>query len=160
MERKVDIVTITNMIYPKDSKTNITHNVKIDNDFDSLTIEFCYSPKKLLDMEKAKIYVEEGLDIFVPQEYRDDYKNDYGRWEDYTPLLNLVTLSLDDESDEYRGCAHRHSNNQIHIISNEFASPGFIKGEIIKGIWKFVINVHAVVTEQCEYQIKVTGRCK
>ena len=74
--------------------------------------------------------------------------------EKFMPLLNLVTLSLDD-SRSYRGAAHRQAAFQEHIISEKSASPGFIKGKIEKGQWQIVLNVHALVTEKCVCEIKI-----
>lgn len=47
-----------------------------------------------------------------------------GNIENYLPIKNLVTVSLD-SSREYLGAAHRQSNKQEHIISPDFRLPDF-----------------------------------
>lgn len=49
-----------------------------------------------------------------------------GNIENYLPIKNLVTVSLD-SSREYLGAAHRQSNKQEHIISSAFSSAGFLR---------------------------------
>jgi len=152
MNKKITLLDISKTIYPEDSKKNIIHGFKVDKKLKSLFIDFNYQPKEFDNLEKAKKYISDGFDIYAPGEFIKGY----GKWEDYLPLLNLVTVSLDG-CGEYRGCAHRHSNNQHHEIGTDIASPGFLKGLIQPGLWSLVVNVHAVVTEKCQYFIKVEG---
>ena len=68
---------------------------------------------------------------------------------------NLKAL---DDKNGFRGCAHRPNQVQSHMISEEMASPGFIKGTIPKGIFRVIISVHDLVTEECTYKIKIVER--
>ena len=81
-----------------------------------------------------------------------------GNIENYLPIKNLVTVSLD-SSREYLGAAHRQSNKQEHIISPAFSSAGFFKTDIAKGEWKITLNVHSVSCD-VDYKITVEGEEK
>ena len=134
-------------IFRKQEKTNIVLPFTLPFDGEELKITFCYSPKILENEAEAQNQIKYCL-------IRDGYEEEICKWEEYLPLKNLITLSLDDP-EGYRGCAHRHSPYQEHNISEKSASPGFLKGRIIKGEWKAVLNVHALVTQSCDVHIKV-----
>jgi len=137
-------------IVPSDSKTNIDIPLKVAGSRYALLIRTAYSPKIVNDPELARREIEAGIKKYVPEYARAKY----GRWEDYLPLVNFVTLSLDYE-DEYIGCAHRHSPVMDHIISPGYSSAGFIRHAVDAGIWNFVLNCHAVVSDPVTYDLKV-----
>lgn len=134
---------------PENEKTNVPLNFTVDEGAEKLRITYSYYPKHLNDGERAKALIEENLrkDTHGDRELYPDYKV-------YLPLNNLVTLSLDDPL-SYRGAAHRQANEQLHEITKESAGVGFIKGDIIKGQWTLTLNVHALVTEECHFCVKV-----
>lgn len=134
-------------ITENDDKTNITHRFNVPENIKSLKIKYSYSPKTVENKEVALKLVRECLEKY-------DERID-GKIEDNLPVKNLITLSLDD-STSYRGAAHRQSNEQEHIISEDYASPGFIKGKIIDGEWKIVLNVHYVGCD-VDYNISIDG---
>ncbi len=144
------VLNETVTLLQKDEKTNVPLEFDLEHDAEYLKISYSYSPKRLEDEETARRKVLECLLRDAPID-DEEYSVDT---EKYLPLLNLVTLSLDDEN-SYRGAAHRQANVQEHILSKDIASPGFIKGEIKKGMWQIVLNVHALVTEKCVCEIKV-----
>lgn len=148
----MDILERTILLKPDQSKTNVRIPFEVPQGLTEMTIEYSYSPKELADREKALRLIDEGMERYATAEYRDHYDPA----ENYLPVVNLVTLSLDGP-DGYRGCAHRHAPVQIHRLSADEASPGFLPGAITAGSWEAVINVHAVVTEQCAVRLKVTG---
>lgn len=123
----------------ENQKTNITLPFTLDSSAEKLVITYSYSPKILADREESIRLIEEWTNTDT---------------EKYLPLKNLVTLSLD-SPDGYRGAAHRHAENQTHIISESFSSNGFLKTKIKKGEWKISLNVHAVVTEYCDCKLKI-----
>ena len=120
-------------------------------DYKFLEIICSYEPKKCDDEEKAKELLFNGFDIYIPAAYREQYN----RWEDYLPsVVNLVTLSIDHHG-KYLGCAHRQASEQRHIISADFSSPGFIRHAAAAGNWRAMLNVHAVVSPEVLYRIKI-----
>lgn len=136
-------------VFPKNEKTNISFPFRVTQDIKALKFTFSYSPKRLDDMDRAKLLIENCI-----KKDAGEYAQEYSSWESFLPLKNLITLSVDD-SVAYRGCAHRQAEYMEHIISESFASPGFNKGEIKPGIWKAVLNIHGVVTEKIDCSLKV-----
>ncbi len=134
-------------LYPKDEKKNISLPFVVPFDSDEMKITFSYSPKVLVDTERAKKLITDCL-------IRDGEGEKANEWEKYLPIVNLVTLSLD-SPEGFVGAAHRHDPKQEHIISKDSASFGFFPGEIKAGQWVLTLNVHALVTESCECEIKI-----
>ena len=85
------------------NKTNIVLPFEIKDDFKSLKINFKYSPKTLEDKAKEIEIAEDCLEKYGEVQE--------GNIENYLPIKNLVTVSLD-SSREYLGAAHRQSNKQ------------------------------------------------
>lgn len=137
-------VTVT----PKDEKTNIFLPFTVEDSLKRLEIDYSYSPKELEDEEKSIRLVKENLQ-------RDGYE-DTGAYKEFMPLKNLITLSLN-SPEGYVGAAHRQASQQHHEISEEFASVGFDRVKITAGEWKLALNLHAVVTDECNCEIEVRG---
>jgi len=148
---KITLLAVQGVLNPEMSKKNIYFPFGIENKLSQLNIHFDYFPKILEDEEIAQKYLKEAYLKFSPEE---KYEEENAK--SFLPLLNLVTISLDCNG-EYLGAAHRHMNEQNHIISDYFASPGFYKTKIERGIWQIVLNVHAVVTKECRYNLTVEG---
>lgn len=142
MEREVTIL-------PENNKTNIILPFTVSEAAKLMKITYSYSPKILEDSERAKLLIEECL-----EKDAGEFKKDYPDWEEFLPLKNLITLSLD-SPEGYRGAAHRHDHEQTHILSEKDASAGFLKGEITAGEWRLTLSVHTVVTEECLCKIKI-----
>ncbi len=136
-------------VFPENEKTNISFSFAVPDDIKSLRFVFGYSPKVLYDNERAKVLIENNI-----KKDAGEYADEYPSWEEFLPLKNLITLSVDDE-EGYRGCAHRQAEYMEHIISENFASPGFNKGKIKSGQWRAVLNIHGVVTEKIDCKLKV-----
>ena len=134
-------------IIPDNDKTNLIHRFDVPGNVKSLTIKYSYFPKTLENREKAVSLVRSCFEKYDEQLV--------GKPADYLPVKNLITLSID-ENGKYRGCAHRQDNEQVHILSRDSASPGFIKGEINEGEWDIVLNVHSISCD-VEYTITVEG---
>lgn len=135
----------------ENEKTNVPLSFQVEEDFTSLEITYSYSPKILTDKEKSKELIEENIRTDAGENFCD-----YPSWEEFMPLKNLITLSLD-SPEGYMGAAHRQAENQHHIISEEFSSVGFERTEITKGEWILTLNVHALVTDKAECLVKVEG---
>lgn len=148
---KTVIMDIQGQLHPEQSATNVELPFVLETAMDSLTIEYEYWPKVLSDDELARRMLNAGMEHCVEEQDRAQFPIN-----EFLPLVNLVTLSVD-APDGYRGCAHRHDSEQLHVLRAEDSSPGFDDGEIMAGEWKVVINVHAVVTEPCNYRLKVTA---
>ena len=137
-------ITVT----PENEKTNIFLPFTVEDSLKKLEIDYSYSPKELLDEEKNICLVKKNLQ-------RDGFE-DTGDYSEFIPLKNLITLSLD-SPEGYVGAAHRQAATQYHEISEDFASVGFDRVKIIKGEWVLALNLHAVVTDECNCEIEVRG---
>ena len=139
---------------PSDSKNNRYIYFNVPEGTEKLFITYSYSPKILEDKEKSYTLIRENILRDAPEDI--DRYTDY---DEFMPLKNLVTLSLDSPFG-FRGAAHRHDEKQYHEICKDFASPGFLKGEIFKGQWRLSLNIHAVVTDICTCRIKIEGEAE
>ncbi len=139
------------ILTPENEKTNVPLDFYVDDDFSKLEIHYAYSPKNMDDIEKSMVLIDEN----IKRDAGDNY-GDYTSREEYLPLKNHITISLDSPS-AYVGAAHRHSNNQHHIISEAFSSVGFEKTKIEKGKWTLTLNVHALITEKADFSVKIEG---
>ena len=142
----------TLVLHPEDSKTNVDLPFFLSRPFAALFIRTSYEPKIVADESLSRKLIEAGIERYIPENARERW----GKWRDYMPVLNFITLSLDHE-DEYIGCAHRQSPVQDHIISASYSSPGFLRHEIDPGEWNCVLNCHAVVDENVTYRLRVYG---
>lgn len=141
-------------LHPDDTKSNRYIFFDVPEGTEKLHITYSYSPKNLEDKEKSYELIRENILRDAPEDI--DRYTDY---EEFLPLKNLITVSLDSPV-EFRGAAHRHDKEQYHETSKDFASPGFLKGEIIPGQWRLSLNVHAVVTDICTCRIKIEGEAE
>lgn len=142
----------TFVLTPAESKTNVDVPLVVPRDFAALLFCTEYEPKIVADQLQAREAVEAAIERFIPEAARPVW----GRWQDYMPVVNFITLSLD-FGETYIGCAHRHSPVQDHIISASYASPGFVRHAACAGMWRCVLNCHAVVDETVRYSLRVYG---
>lgn len=138
------------IITGEQEKSNIVLPFDVPENALKLHISFSYTPKVLMNEDKAREKVIACL-RHDSECYGDFTESDIAQ---YLPIVNLITLSLDDPNG-YRGCAHRHSPTQRHFISKGSASYGFYKGNIVPGEWKANLHVHALVTDFCECKLKI-----
>lgn len=139
---------------PDDTRSNRYIFFDVPEGTEKLHITYSYSPKNLEDKEKSYELIRENILRDAPEDI--DRYTDY---EEFLPLKNLVTVSLD-SPEGFRGAAHRHDCDQYHEISENFASPGFLKGKITAGQWRLSLNVHAIVTDICTCRIKIEGEAE
>lgn len=134
-------------ITPKQDKTNIPIEFSVEKGTEKFVIEYLYFPKKCSDGDAREMLVN-SIEKYLGK--------DCGAVpEDFMPVNNLITLSLDGNG-VYRGAAHRQANEQRHEIGEDYASPGFLKGKIDAGSWQVVLNVHCCACP-VSYKIKITG---
>lgn len=136
-------------VTPENEKTNISFPFTVSEGTESLKITFSYDPKILEDDDRANMLIENNI-----KKDAGEFANEYTDWDEFKPLKNLITVSVDDTKG-YRGCAHRQDKDQIHIIREDFASRGFHKGCPQAGQWKVVLNLHGIVTETVNCKLKV-----
>lgn len=147
---KTTVLSLTNTVTPALSKSNVFHVFRLDKTYEELEIRFAYLPKKHPNRGKSLKLIRQAMERYAPS----PFDKAYGQPEDYLPILNLLTLSLDDP-EGYRGCAHRHDETQVHYINQAYASPGLYQGQLPRGEWRIAVNLHCVVTDSCTYMLEV-----
>ena len=130
--------------------THIKIPFNVNGDFDTIRISFSYTPKALIDYKMAKPIIVDGLKKYCQNTLLSDKEMLI-----FMPLNNLITLSLDSPI-KHLGAAHRHPNNQTHIISPLQSSRGFIKSKIIKGQWMITLSCNYIATEKVDVCLEVT----
>lgn len=139
-------------LHREDNKTNLTFPFSLPEGAEKLTVQFSYTPKILEDKEESKTQIKACLKKDgVPQKRYTE-----AEIESYLPIVNLVTISLDDPKG-YRGCAHRHDAKQCHVFTNTKAPVGFVARPLEAGTWQLHFHMHAVVSEVCLAQVNITA---
>ena len=146
-----ELLSVEGTVTPSCSKSHITYVIHLHRPCRELHVEFAYEPKILEDREKSRAAIGDALALFVEESELEASRTN---WERYYPLKNLLTLSFDDENG-FRGAAHRHDPVQRHIIAENEASPGLIRGIIPRGQLRITISVHCVITDECRYRLRV-----
>ncbi len=135
---------------PKDSETNLYIPFELSSDYNRLQIYFIYYPKYLSRQDSIGM-AETCLHEYVPETETEILKN----LENFLPVGNLVTLSLDYEG-SYVGAHHCQEAEQNIIISKQESTRGFLKQEVLKGSWVIQMNMHCIVSDSVTLKIKVT----
>lgn len=146
------IYSLEKTLTTADDKTNIRCPFLLEQPLSRMEIHFSYSPKELADTEKARQLIEDGFEKYAPEPYRKGYKP----WQEYLPIVNLLTLSVDSPSG-YVGAAHRQSPEQTHTLTAVSCSRGFVPVRLTSGEWAVTVNVHALVSDLCTFRLEVFG---
>lgn len=131
-------------------KTHCCFSFSVDQQLDSLHLEFSYSPKKVSNDEVQEVRKEyiELLDESV--------KESYAAIIEQCDLNNLISIMLEDPNG-FRGNFHKHYLEQSIMVSQNEASDGFLPGDIHKGQWKVTLSNHAILSKELKYKLKVWG---
>jgi len=145
------LLDVMSEVYPIDSRCHIAYRFYNDRPDGIMRIQFQYAPKRLEDRLRAQALITESIGRYIQPEHQQTANAD---WERYLPLQNLITISVDDP-EGYRGACHRHSPEQQLYLAEKDASDGLVPGTISRGIWTVTISLHAIVTDNCTYKLKV-----
>ncbi|MFC4601417.1 hypothetical protein [Cohnella hongkongensis] len=145
------LLNIENEVTPADSRSHLRYHFKLDRPCPGLRVRFEYSPKILEERKLAIELIQRSIERYVEPERQ---KPMLERAEQYAPLRNLITVSIDD-SRGHRGACHRHDPVQELYLSEREASPGLKRGTIPAGTWTVTLSLHSIVTERCAYRLKV-----
>lgn len=145
------ILDVQGIVQPNCSKTHISYRFHLAKPGGKLWIHFAYEPKNLEDREQAKAMIYTSINTYTEPNQRERI---HAIWENFLPLKNLITVSVDDPK-RHRGAGHRHDSEQVLFISEREASPGFVSGKILEGMWHVTLSLHAIVTESCRYRLQI-----
>lgn len=136
---------------PEDSRTHIRIPFVLTQATEELRIRFEYAPKTLDDREHSIRLLEKSFEEYLLPTQRQQAITHVDQ---YLPLKNLITLSIDDEQG-YRGACHRHDEIQNLSLSASKASPGLMAGPLRAGSWSVTLSLHCIVTESCSYRLQI-----
>ena len=136
-----------------DDKTNIFLPFNLVKPYQRLIIYWNYAPHMVTDHKIAAKEIQHCCQKYLPDDKWPDMPIDL---EEYDPIFNFVTLSLDSPSG-YVGCAHRHYANMELVVSETDASPGFEPCLICSGQWRVALHVHAVIQEPVIGSLRIVG---
>ena len=138
-------------ILPKDDKTHINVSFDVPKGLRCLTVHTAYAPKYEYDEASCIELIDRGLatqDIALSLTYEDKRR--------CVPLANHIAWSLSD-GEKNLGTEHRHNPDQTHIISERYASNGFIPTPIRQGKWTLTISINGIVTKYIDILVEVDG---
>jgi len=144
------LIDIRGNATPEQSRTHVRYTFRLDEPASAIRIRFAYSPKQLDDEKRARELLEQSFGLYLLPEQQALAIEKLDR---YLPLMNLITLSVDDP-DGYRGACHRHTPDQLLSLAEHGASPGLMKGKPGAGEWTITLSLHAIVTESCAYHLQ------
>lgn len=138
---------------PEDSQTDVRFDFTCPKNVSRLRIYFSYAPGK-----------EEREEICIPQigqalaRYYDRYPPAMQPMtaEQFLPVKNLITLSLEREG-IYLGNAHRWAPEQMHEITAERASLGFVPPQKLAGSWSGMLHLHEIISSRCTGTLRIEG---
>ncbi|MGQ9629768.1 MAG: CehA/McbA family metallohydrolase [bacterium] len=128
----------------------------------ALEVFFDYSPRKLEDGEENRRLILRASD-----EYTEGHRGAGGErlsklvfetlYKMASPLRNLLNLSLYDPWGRFRGRWDRNAEWQDPTVSIRAgdASPGMLPLPITPGRWRVSLEVHVVVTSECQYSLEI-----
>jgi hypothetical protein len=145
------LIDARGQVTPLCSRSHITYCFDLRQPVGELKIRFSYYPKRMEDIERSKAMILESIENYSNSEYPDLVRT---KWETYMPVTNLITLSVDDPAG-HRGAGHRHAPEQLLYVSEHRASPGFVSGPMIKGMWRVTLSLHGIVTDICSYELQI-----
>ncbi|MFW5780668.1 MAG: hypothetical protein ACOCWI_04380 [Bacillota bacterium] len=133
----------------KDKYTHMNIPFEVFEEANKLILSFSYFPKFFYDKKKSLQLVREGLARYAPEKTFSD--EDLQR---FLPIKNLLTVTLDSPKGVV-GTAHKQSEEQQHIISENHSSQGFLKQKIIKGKWNITVSSHSIVSPVVDVMLEV-----
>ena len=145
------LIDRTHALKPANSRSHIHCPFRLEKPASKLVIHFSYGPKRLDDRERARKLMKECIERYVEPERQLVVRGSMDR---YFPLSNLITVSVDDP-EAYRGACHRHDPEQRLFLAESSSSPGLTKGPLPPGLWTVTLSVHSIVTEICEYRLRI-----
>jgi hypothetical protein len=152
---------IREVLTPADHQTHRRYPFRVPPDSHELDIWVRYAPKVLGEQqsmalgEAALAQQAARLATCVGQPLAEQWSADYSRRATSPRIANLLTISLDDAVDVYRGAGHRQARDQHLALGPHVASPGLVRGPLPPGAWTLTLSAHTLVSDQCELSIQI-----
>ena len=123
-----------------DHRTHKKIEFDLPPDIKRLEIHFSFQPGVVEDRDLLIRKIEEEMDFFSPAKRVLLGK---ALLTGGVRLTNMISVTLKSPV-AFLGCAHRHSENHHIIISQNYASPGFIHNPPIPGKWDLVLSMSSL----------------
>ncbi len=144
----------------EDTKKHFPITFEVKEGAREIVIEGSYQPEHPgkeesweLAKEAVRIYLSQGdspLDVDqLPRHILEKVM------EEYIPVRNLINFRIFDPLGNFRGSGDNRISKGIPIkIGKDVSSFGCVSGEIYPGIWKLIVETHAVVN-YCKLELKI-----
>jgi hypothetical protein len=151
-------VTLT----PADQSTHRRFPFDVPADCTALDILVRYAPKHL-PLEESRRLAQASLvehttrlaAVLGNADLAARWSAEHAEFVRTARISNLVTITLDDALNVYRGAAHRHAEDQHLALTLDSASPGLIPGPLPAGEWTLTLSGHTLVSAQCVVEIQI-----
>lgn len=138
-------------LHPEDTASTLWIPFHLEKPAAVLRIYFSYGPKTVEDRDLCCLLLRDGARKYEVPSLADSREE---QLEEFLPITNLVTMGLRGP-DGFVGCAHRPAPDQLHCITEEKSSPGFLPCPVKAGEWRISLQIHAVFTPECRCRIRV-----
>lgn len=156
---------ITGELRPVDTKGFRRVPLPVDEGVSSIRVRFSYAPRVEESPERSQQIVMAKLEEygqllrrFGEKPLRELEKRKEAIAKSVLPLRNLLNFCLYDPDGRFRGRwdSPQYFGKWIEVgPERERTSRGFLAGPIVAGEWTIEIEVHAVVTEVCTYELEI-----
>ncbi|MCP8971024.1 CehA/McbA family metallohydrolase [Ectobacillus ponti] len=147
--RAITLLEASSAVSAASVQSHVAHSFYVPAGVSRLQLSFSYEPEWLEDRAKGLEMAQAAVSFYQGEEHTEEVALSL------LPLRNLATLSLADPNG-FRGACHRGGPQQL-TISEAFASPGLLKGELPAGMWTLTVSMHAIVTDELAYRVAVTA---
>ncbi|MBI3182365.1 MAG: CehA/McbA family metallohydrolase [Myxococcales bacterium] len=149
-----------------DSKRVLLHPFEVPEGVAALAFRFNFGPRTSTDRETNQQLIEAALRLHAstratPEERQKNLQEHGAEVAHlFGAVNNLLNAVLVDPSGAWRGRWDRNpaSEQDAHLVSEQLASKGFLKGRIGAGRWCVAVEVHGVFGPEVSYELQVESR--
>ena len=141
----------------ENEKTTYPFVFEVPQGIGEIQLDFGYSPTTSKDRARNRQKIKEAVEEYTKEVTTPRQRTSIFNFflKGAYPLRNLLNLSLYDPEGRFVGRWDWSSERPVRI-SSAYSSPGFTPIKIISGSWVGEIEVHVIVTEECQYRLKVS----
>jgi hypothetical protein len=147
------LLTRTGRLTPADAKSVKSFSFDVPEGTEAMSLVFEWDPDHCDDAERNERAVIEALTSWGRLEMRDhpDVKRNIAR------QLTLLNTVLVEPSGRWRGRSDRGKGTKDDPLVVDPISPasGFVGGAIEPGRWSIDLEVHSVVTDECNFTLEI-----
>jgi len=151
-------------------KQLIDFALEVPPDLAALFVSLSYEPRTCRDRGRNSRLVETAVDTQLEQAEAAGVAVDSGVRQRLLQrpsldalrrqMRNLLNLTITDTAGTFRGRWDRNlatDEDAEEVVCPEWATPGFVPGPLPAGTWTATLEVHAVISDSCTYELRVRG---